>query len=218
MNKFRNLTTVIAGVTLALALCGCGKAEKPVVATQTSKNVAENTVDNKSEQKIVIRKGDKQVIVKLGQGSAAKDLYKRLPLKVKFEDFNSTEKIAYLNSTLNLQEEPKGYTPQVGDLAYYAPWKNLSVFYKDFRYSESLIYLGKIEKDTANLESFEGEDIIIEAVKQALFYTVNIPAGVKHWHGAAPDSWFSHLAIEVPGEEGSNEWLEPVIEDYAKLK
>lgn len=39
---------------------------------------------------------------------------------------------------------------------------------------------------------------------------VNIPAGVKHWHGAAPDSWFSHLAIEVPGAEISNEWLEPV--------
>ena len=39
---------------------------------------------------------------------------------------------------------------------------------------------------------------------------VNIPAGVKHWHGAAPDSWFSHLAVEVPAEEGSNEWLEPV--------
>ena len=40
--------------------------------------------------------------------------------------------------------------------------------------------------------------------------TVNIPAGVKHWHGAAPDSWFQHLAVEVPGENGRNEWLEPV--------
>lgn len=39
---------------------------------------------------------------------------------------------------------------------------------------------------------------------------VNIPAGVKHWHGAAADSWFSHLAIEVPGENSRNEWLEPV--------
>ena len=37
---------------------------------------------------------------------------------------------------------------------------------------------------------------------------VNIPVGVKHWHGAAEDSWFSHLAIEVPGEETSTEWLE----------
>ncbi|MBQ7651609.1 MAG: carboxymuconolactone decarboxylase family protein [Victivallales bacterium] len=40
--------------------------------------------------------------------------------------------------------------------------------------------------------------------------TVNIPAGVKHWHGAAPDCWFQHLAMEVPGEGGRNEWLEPV--------
>ena len=48
--------------------------------------------------------------------------------------------------------------------------------------------------------------------------TVNIPAGVKHWHGAAPDSWFSHLAVEVPGEDASNEWCEPVTdEEYGKL-
>ncbi len=39
---------------------------------------------------------------------------------------------------------------------------------------------------------------------------VNIPAGVKHWHGAAKDSWFSHLAVEVPGIDTSNEWLEAV--------
>jgi hypothetical protein len=47
---------------------------------------------------------------------------------------------------------------------------------------------------------------------------INIPAEVKHWHGAAPNSWFSHLAIEVAGEETSNEWLEAVSdEDYMKF-
>lgn len=47
---------------------------------------------------------------------------------------------------------------------------------------------------------------------------VNIPAGVKHWRGATPDSWFSHLAIEVPSENVSNEWLGSVSdEDYYKL-
>ena len=47
---------------------------------------------------------------------------------------------------------------------------------------------------------------------------VKIPAGVKHWHGAAKDSWFAHLSVEVPGEETSNEWLEPVSdEEYGKL-
>lgn len=48
---------------------------------------------------------------------------------------------------------------------------------------------------------------------------INIPANVKHWHGAAPNSWFSHLAIEVDGEETSNKWLEPVSdEEYNKLQ
>lgn len=48
---------------------------------------------------------------------------------------------------------------------------------------------------------------------------VNIPPEVKHWHGAAPNEWFQHLAIEVPGENAKNEWCEPVSdEDYNKLK
>ena len=48
---------------------------------------------------------------------------------------------------------------------------------------------------------------------------IHIPANVKHWHGAAPDSWFSHLAFEIEGEGTSNEWLEAVSEeDYSKLK
>ena len=47
---------------------------------------------------------------------------------------------------------------------------------------------------------------------------VNIPAEVKHWHGASANSWFSHLAVEVPSEDGSTEWLEKVSDkDYEKL-
>ena len=47
---------------------------------------------------------------------------------------------------------------------------------------------------------------------------VNIPANVKHWHGAAKDSWFSHLAVEVPATGASNEWCEPVSdEEYGRL-
>lgn len=48
---------------------------------------------------------------------------------------------------------------------------------------------------------------------------VSIPAGVKHWHGAAKDSWFVHLAVEVPGENTSNQWLEAVADEtYDLLK
>lgn len=48
---------------------------------------------------------------------------------------------------------------------------------------------------------------------------IHIPANVKHWHGAAADGWFAHLAVELSGENTSNEWLEPVMDDvYEKLK
>ncbi|HIT05420.1 MAG TPA: carboxymuconolactone decarboxylase family protein [Candidatus Scybalocola faecipullorum] len=57
-----------------------------------------------------------------------------------------------------------------------------------------------------------------EAVEMTPGTVINIPANVKHWHGAASDSWFSHLAIDVAGENTSNEWLEPVSDEaYGKL-
>ncbi|HAH74991.1 MAG TPA: cupin domain-containing protein [Kandleria vitulina] len=60
----------------------------------------------------------------------------------------------------------------------------------------------------------EGKD----AVELVPGKVIVIPANVKHWHGAKKDSWFSHIAIEVPGEETSNEWCEQVSdEDYLKL-
>ena len=58
-----------------------------------------------------------------------------------------------------------------------------------------------------------------EAVELTPGKVINIPANVIHWHGAAPDSWFSHLALEIPGEESHAEWLEPVLDkDYGRLK
>lgn len=58
-----------------------------------------------------------------------------------------------------------------------------------------------------------------EAIELTPGKVIHIPAEVKHWHGAAKDSWMSHLAFEVEGEETSNEWLEPVSdEEYDLLK
>lgn len=58
-----------------------------------------------------------------------------------------------------------------------------------------------------------------EAVSLEPGMVITIPPEVKHWHGAKKDSWFSHIAAEVPGENCSNEWCEPVTdEEYDKLK
>ncbi|WP_172134969.1 cupin domain-containing protein [Adlercreutzia sp. ZJ473] len=62
-----------------------------------------------------------------------------------------------------------------------------------------------------------GEGWYQEEGKEAVSLTpgtvVEIPANVKHWHGAKKDSWFSHLAVEIPGVDASNEWCEPVTDE-----
>lgn len=58
-----------------------------------------------------------------------------------------------------------------------------------------------------------------EAISLIPGTVINIRPEVKHWHGAKKDSWFSHIALEVPGAGCSNEWCEPVTdEEYGKLK
>lgn len=58
-----------------------------------------------------------------------------------------------------------------------------------------------------------GEAVSLEPGK-----VIVIPANVKHWHGAKKDSWFSHIAMEIPGEDSSTEWCEPVTDqDYNKI-
>ena len=68
----------------------------------------------------------------------------------------------------------------------------------------------------------DGEGWYQEEGKQAISLTpgmvITIPANVKHWHGAKKDCWFSHLAVEVPGENTTTEWCEPVTDEkYNKL-
>lgn len=58
-----------------------------------------------------------------------------------------------------------------------------------------------------------------EAVKILPGIVIHIPSDVKHWHGAAADSWFAHLAFEIPGENTSTEWFEPVDDnEYDSLR
>ena len=57
-----------------------------------------------------------------------------------------------------------------------------------------------------------------QAVSMVPGTVIRVPAGIKHWHGAKADSWFSHVAFTTPGEDVSNEWLEPVTDqEYTAL-
>ncbi len=90
---------------------------------------------------------------------AADALYDMLPLELTFEDFNSVEKIADLpeGQRLPTEGEPDGFDPSAGDFCLYAPWGNLSLFYQDFRYSNDLISLGRLESGIEGIASLSGE-------------------------------------------------------------
>ena len=108
-----------------------------------------------------------EIYALINNSKAGDDFLSLLPLSVKAEDFNSTEKIFYLSKKLNTQNEPDGITPKAGDITYYAPWGNIAIFYKDFRYSNNLIYLGRFENvsDVEKLSNMKGNfDIRIERV------------------------------------------------------
>lgn len=95
--------------------------------------------------KLQLRLGDQTLDILMDDNPTARDLVSLLPLTLDLEDFAATEKIAYLPRRLSTAEAPDGYTPAAGDLAYYAPWGNLAIFHKDFRYAARLIRLGRIE-------------------------------------------------------------------------
>ncbi len=108
-----------------------------------------------SEEKIKISTDKGNIVVQLEDNSATKDLLGRLPLMLQFENYNGTEKIAYLDTQLDTSDAPDKCTPKSGDLAYYAPWGNLAFFYQDFRESPELVPLGKIIEGKEYLDNIE---------------------------------------------------------------
>ena len=88
---------------------------------------------------------DTVVTATMENNQAAKDFVALLPLTLTLEDYARTEKIGNLPRRLSTEDAPPGSDPAVGDITYYAPWRNLAIFYRDFGYSDGLVILGKID-------------------------------------------------------------------------
>ena len=137
-------------LALALALClnqiACGATKD--TASRTPRPQTNDVSNRKAEDmKIKIKVGEKEVTATLNDSETARDFASLLPLTLILEDYNKTEKISDLPKRLSTNGAPSGSDPDVGDIAYYAPWGNLAIFYKDFGYSDGLIILGKIDGD-----------------------------------------------------------------------
>ena len=149
-------------VLLCFTIAACAEQKTEQSDTQNSTEVSENQSANSQElessnstetsgtpetgaRKIKLAIDGQEFDVTLYHTPAANALYDMLPLELTFEDFNGIEKIAYMENELPTEGEPDEFDPDVGDLCLYAPWGNLSIFYKDFRSSNGLISLGHID-------------------------------------------------------------------------
>lgn len=95
--------------------------------------------------KVRLKVEDKVITATLNDSETAWDFISLLPLTITLEDYAKTEKIFYLPKKLSTKDAPSGSDPSVGDIAYYAPWGNLALFYRDAGYANGLVILGKID-------------------------------------------------------------------------
>ena len=106
----------------------------------------------------------KAVEATLLDNATARDFFSLLPVTLALEDYNATEKIGHPPRKLSTAGAPAGVDPSVGDIAYYAPWGNLAIFYKDFGYSKGLIGLGRIDSGIEALNVPGSLKVTIERV------------------------------------------------------
>lgn len=86
-----------------------------------------------------------RITAALDDNETSRDFVSLLPLTLTLEDYSATEKISDLPKRLSTKGTPAGVDPSIGDIAYYAPWGNLAVFYKDAGYARGLVKIGTLD-------------------------------------------------------------------------
>jgi hypothetical protein len=162
-NTLRPVALSIACLTLLLSRPMCA-AEEP--QKSPTKRLNETASPERNTVKIRLTIDGKTLTASLNDTPAARDFLSLLPLTLTLEDYASTEKIAYLPRKLTTKGAPAGFTPSAGDITYYAPWGNLAIFHKDFRYSEGLISLGRIDSGGEALRAHGTLRAMIERIEK----------------------------------------------------
>jgi hypothetical protein len=114
-------------------------------ASTTTAAPTERRDNSRMQIRIKTEDEDKVITATFNDRETARDFISLLPLSFTLEDYAGTEKIFYLPRKLATKDAPVGSDPSVGDIAYYAPWGNVAIYYKDFAYSNGLVILGKID-------------------------------------------------------------------------
>ncbi len=168
-NGQKQMLILLLSLAMSLSSSAC-RANNSITTSASSEIPSETPTELSSEQanrmKINIRIGNEVVTATLIDSKTTQDFISLLPLTLTLEDYANTEKISDLPRRISTQHAPPGSDPSVGDIAYYAPWGNLAMYYNDFGYSNGLVILGKIDGDIEALKVPGSVEVTIELQSQ----------------------------------------------------
>jgi hypothetical protein len=136
----------------------------PTTIAPTVLPPAEPSPERSNRMKTRIKIKDRELTATLIDSKATQDFLAQLPLTLTLEDYAGTEKINYLPKRLSTEGAPSGSDPSIGDIAYYAPWGNLAIYYRDSGYANGLVILGKIDGGIGTLQAPGSVSAIIEQI------------------------------------------------------
>lgn len=140
----RRMLILVFALVMTLNYSAC-RADNRIPDSASSQKPTELSTQQANSMKINIKVRNQVVTATLIDSKTTQDFVSLLPLTLTLEDYAKTEKISNLPKRLSTEDAPPGSAPAVRDIAYYAPWGNLAIYYRDFGYSNGLVILGKIE-------------------------------------------------------------------------
>jgi hypothetical protein len=135
MRLRRGSTPPRLAITIAALLTGPALAETPNASPP----------EGAAMTRIHVIVGNATLSATLDDTPVGRDFTALLPLELSLTDYHATEKVADLPRKLDTSDAPASYSPEAGDITYYAPWGNLAIFYKPFRTSSGLVRLGAFD-------------------------------------------------------------------------
>jgi hypothetical protein len=162
--RFAVLLLVALGGTV---LQGCAKANnagQPASAKTSGQQIKTPATEQVKTMKIRLKLDNTTLNATLDDNATSRDFISLLPLTLTLKDHAQTEKVSDLPRKLSTQGAPAGHDPGVNEIAYYAPWGNLAMYYKDFEYSSGLVKLGKFDSGSEALKRPGPMQVTIERI------------------------------------------------------
>lgn len=152
---------VILLLFLLMFVTGCQTQHKTTQASQSQQKDTSILPSTQDTFNIRLSFNNKEMIATLDDNPTSRSFIEALPMEVHFEDFANAEKIASITNDMKVQPSIEGYDPLLYDIAFYAPWNNLVLFYKDQPYASGLYPMGKITSNMDYITDIKANDIVI---------------------------------------------------------